>query len=395
MTDYLKAPEIEIDGVVIPQFTVMQIDMTVDNHFNRVSLVGSFGHGDEALIKYIEPTLDGSRKEVNIKMDGVHLFNGWISDVEYGYTENNGTFNLELINYTELLSGNKENLEQQKDKSYRDIIDWLLSDFGYINVLYLTGGEENESVEKFDLGATEGVIDGIRRLISRKSWGVYTNTRGTLIIRNWKQDTSSNAELLQGYNIKECKLNTTMKGLYKNYVVTSAFDKNKKENESIVATTHSKDGKVKTEDTVPFIKARSSNSMIDKNSISITKVGSSVSQEDADTIANNILNKAIAGRFVYKVVSPSFSDIRGNLFLPGDLVYIKSELMGDLDTSLLIRDVQMSYNFGMNGRSQYHTGMTLVNKDFYANNIDLAQYNASNKKTKDGIVHRAHGGDNG
>ena len=394
MTDYLKAPEIEIDGVVIPQFTVMQLDMGVDNHFNRVSLVGSFGYG-EGLASYIEPTLEGSRKEVNIKMDGVQLFNGWISEVEYGYTENNGTFNLGLVNYTELLSGAKENLEQQKNKSYRQIIDWLLADFDYINVLFLTGGEENETVEKFDLGPTEGVITGIKRLISRKSWGVYTNTRGTLIIRNWKQDISSNAELLQGYNIKECKLNTSMKGLYKNYIVTSAFDKNKKESTSIVATTHSKDGKVKTEDTVPFIKARSENSMIDKNSISITKVGSSVSQEDADTIANNILNKAIAGRFVYKVVSPSFSDIRGNLFLPGDLVYIKSELMGNLDTSLLIRDVQMSYNFGMNGRAEYHTAMTLINKDFYANDIDLAQYNKSNKKTKDGIVHRAHGGDNG
>ena len=98
---------------------------------------------------------------------------------------------------------------------------------------------------------------------------------------------------------------------------------------------------------------------------------------------------------MYKVVAPSFSDIRGNLFLPGDLVYIKSENMGDLDTSLLIREVQMSYNFGMNGRAEYQTAMTLVNKDFYANNIDLAEYNKSNKKTKDGIVHRAHGGDNG
>ena len=125
----------------------------------------------------------------------------YIVAADYGYSSSGGFYNLELFNYTQLLQSNKENLEQRKEQSYKQIIDWLITGLDYITIKYECGGAENDIVEVFDLGATEQIIAGIKRLVARKGWGVYTNNEGELVIRDWKMNNGVQTVIQEGGNV--------------------------------------------------------------------------------------------------------------------------------------------------------------------------------------------------
>ena len=122
-------------------------------------------------------------------------------------------------------------------------------------------------------------------------------------------------------------MNTNIKGLFKRYVVYAKKDTKKAptggDMNNLIIPAKSKD---KDDDTILYTRGESIDGVIDKESTYIHKLSSSVSVEEAEDIANNILRKEVANKNKYEVAVVNIKDMAGKLYRLGDLTEFNSKV---------------------------------------------------------------------